>query len=109
MLLVVCPNLAIDRILQIENFEPNRVQRSRSVLVQPGGKGSNVARVFSQLGGEAVLVGFAGRQNRRWLVEALGATGVQVDPVEAFETNRTCTILCDSRPGLHPTVINEES
>jgi 1-phosphofructokinase family hexose kinase len=109
MLLVVCPNLAVDRILQVENFQPNEVQRSRSVIVQPGGKGANVARVFRQMSGQVVLVGFAGRQNRRWLVEELTAVGVRVDPVEAFETNRTCTIICDSRPGLHPAVINEES
>ena len=60
MLLVVCPNLALDRILQVEHFHPNQVQHSQSVLVQPGGKGANVARVFRQLGGDVVLVGFVG-------------------------------------------------
>jgi 1-phosphofructokinase family hexose kinase len=109
MLLVVCPNLAIDRILQVEDFKAGEVQRGRSALIQPGGKGSNVARVFSQLGGEATLVGFAGRRDRRWMAQALGRSGVCVDAVEAFENSRTCTIVCDPHSGAHPTVINEES
>jgi 1-phosphofructokinase family hexose kinase len=109
MLLVVCPNLAVDRILQVENLHPGRVQRSRAALVQPGGKGSNVARVFAQLGGKATLVGFAGRRDRQWMAEAFRPFGVRVDAVEAFESNRTCTIICDPGSGTHPTVINEES
>jgi 1-phosphofructokinase family hexose kinase len=109
MLLVVCPNLAIDRILQVENLRPGDVQRSRAALVQPGGKGSNVARVFAQLGGEATLVGFAGRRDRQWISEMFRPFGVRVDTVEAFESSRTCAIICDPGSGAHPTVINEES
>ena len=110
MLLVVCPNLAVDRILQVENFEPNKVQRSRSVLAQPGGKGSNVARVFHQLGGQAALVGFVGRRNGLSIVEPLRTIGIHVDAITAYEgESRTCTIVCDPRSAFHPTVINEES
>jgi 1-phosphofructokinase family hexose kinase len=109
MLLVVCPNLAIDRILQVDNLTPSVVQRSRQAVVQPGGKGSNVARVFRQLGGDVVLVGFVGSSNGRYVVEPLRRAGIHADAVEAYEETRTCTIICDSRPGSHPTVINEES
>jgi 1-phosphofructokinase family hexose kinase len=110
MLLVVCPNLAVDRILLVENFKASKVQRSRFVLVQPGGKGSNVARVFRQLGGKVVLVGFIGRRNGSSIVEPLRRIGIHVDTVAAYKgESRTCTIICDPRSGLHPTVINEES
>jgi tagatose 6-phosphate kinase len=110
VLLVVCPNLSIDRILQVENFQATKVQRSRSALCQPGGKGSNVARVFRQLGGEVVLVGFVGSLNASQVIEPLRQLGVHVDTVRAYEgESRTCTIVCDSDPGCHPTVINEES
>lgn len=110
MLLVVCPNLAIDRILEVDNFQSNRVQRSRSVLTQPGGKGSNVARVFRQLGGDVVLVGFVGAANGELIGEPLRRLGIHVDLVTAYEgESRTCTIVCDSRSKSHPTVINEES
>jgi len=110
MLLVVCPNLAVDRILSIDDFQPAKVQRCRSVITQPGGKGSNVARVFRQLGGEVVLAGFVGRANAEHIVEPLRAAGIRVHAVTAFSgESRTCTIVCDSRSTAHPTVINEES
>jgi 1-phosphofructokinase family hexose kinase len=109
MLLVVCPNLAIDRILQVTNLQPGAVQRSRQAVIQPGGKGSNVARVFRQLGGEVVLTGFVGSQNGRYVVEPLRRAGIHVDAVEAYDETRTCTIVCESKSDIHPTVINEES
>ncbi len=110
MLLVVCPNLAIDRILEVDHFQANKVQRSRSVLIQPGGKGSNVARVFRQLGGEVALVGFVGRSNGRRITEPLRELGIHVDAITAYDgDSRTCTIVCDSTSRSHPTVINEES
>jgi len=110
MLLVVCPNLAIDRILEVDNFQSTKVQRSRSVWIQPGGKGSNVARVFRQIGGAVVLVGFVGRRNSRSITEPLRRIGIHVDAITAYDgENRTCTIVCDQQSGNHPTVINEES
>jgi 1-phosphofructokinase family hexose kinase len=109
MLLVVCPNLAIDRILQVRNLQRSTVQRSRQAVVQPGGKGSNVARVFRQLGGDVVLIGFVGSKNGRCVAEPLRRLGIYVDTIEAFEETRTCTIVCDGNPNSHPTVVNEES
>src|SRR5262245_8417144 len=96
MILVVCPNLTIDRILQVENFQAAKVQRSRSVLIQPGGKGSNVARVFRQLGGQVVLVGFAGRANVESIRKGLRGFGIHVDIVAGYPgESRTATIVCD--------------
>ncbi len=109
MLLVVCPNLAIDRILQVDSIKPGLVQRSKQAIVQPGGKGSNVARVFRQLGGDVVLLGFTGSRNGYLVKEPLQRLGIHVDTISAYEETRTCTIVCDASPGSHPTVINEES
>jgi len=110
VLLVVAPNLAIDRILQVQNFQPTKVQRSRSVLTQPGGKGSNVARVFRQLGGDVVLLGFVGRASAALIRQPLQRFGIHVDVVAAYSgESRTCTILCDTQSLAHPTVINEET
>jgi len=80
------------------------------VIVQPGGKGSNVARVFRQLGGDVVLVGFVGRANGRYIADPLRQLGVHIDVVSAFDgESRTCTVICDRRSNSHPTVVNEES
>jgi len=110
MLLVVSPNLAVDRILEVDGFRPAAVQRSRAVRSQPGGKGSNVARVFRQLGGEVVLVGFVGKRNADWVVDPLRSIGVTVEAVEGYSAEcRTCTVIIDVSSDGHPTVINEES
>jgi tagatose 6-phosphate kinase len=110
MLLIVSPNLAIDRILEVDDFRPSQVQRARSVITQPGGKGSNVARVFRQLGGEVALIGFVGRRNGTSIREPLLRIGVQVEAVEGYDgASRTCTVIRDSSSNDHPTVINEES
>jgi 1-phosphofructokinase family hexose kinase len=110
VLLVVCPNLAIDRVLEVDNFQPEKVQRSRSILTQPGGKGSNVARVYRQLGGDVALVGFAGRANAETVRGPLRSLGVHVDLVAAYPgETRTCTIICDRQSRAHPTVVNEET
>jgi len=110
MLLVVCPNLAIDRILEVDNFRASKVQRSRSLFVQPGGKGCNVARVFRQLGGQVALAGFVGRRAEAVITEPLRRLGIHIDAVAAYDgANRTCTIICDPQFTSHPTVINEES
>jgi 1-phosphofructokinase family hexose kinase len=110
MLLVICPNLGLDRILEVDTFQPARVQRSRSVTIQPGGKGSNVARVFAQLGGDVVLAGFVGRSDGEAVAVPLRRMGVRIEAVGAFDGySRNCTIICDRQSNVHPTVINEES
>lgn len=109
MLLIVCPNIAIDRVLEVPDFRATAVQRCAPAIVQPGGKGSNAARVFRQLGGDVVLAGFSGRHHSRWITESLGETGVQVALVEAYDDSRICTTILDTANHRHPTVINEES
>ena len=110
MLLVIAPNLAIDRILEVDAIRVHQVQRCRSVLTQPGGKGSNVARVFRQLGGEVVLIGFVGRRNGASIREPLQQMGIHVEAIEGWDgESRTCTIIRSGLSNDHPTVINEES
>lgn len=110
MLLVVSPNLAVDRVLEVAGLQTGAVHRTSSVLAQAGGKGSNVARVFRQFGGDVVVVGFVGGRSGRWIVDQLKTVGVIVDTVEGYaEESRTCTIIRDLQVPGHPTVINEES
>src|SRR5207247_2334328 len=68
------------------------------------------ARVFRQLGGDVVLVGFVGRGAGSVVSEPLRRLGIHIDSVAAYDgPNRTCTIICDPQLTSHPTVINEES
>jgi tagatose 6-phosphate kinase len=110
MLLVVGLNLAIDRILQLPKLEFHEVQRTDSIISQPGGKGSNVARVFRQLGGDVTLVGCVGRGNPESICNPLQSMGVRVEAVPAYDGGpRICTVIVERGSDQHPTVINEES
>src|SRR5262245_53575913 len=106
MLLVVSPNLAMDRILEVPNFRSTGVQRSTQTISQPGGKGINAARVFRELGGPVVLTGLVGRKTSQLIAEDLKAREIQFDGVESFEDTRICTIILDPLNKNHPTVIN---
>ena len=57
-MLIAGPNLTIDRTLAIEELRPGEVLRFHDVVVTPGGKGVNVARVARALHAPALLVGF---------------------------------------------------
>jgi 1-phosphofructokinase family hexose kinase len=110
MLLVVGLNLAIDRILQLPKLQIHEVQRTDSIISQPGGKGSNVARVFRQLGGDVTLVGCVGRSNADGISKPLQSMGVRVEAVPAYDGGpRICTVIIERGSDQHPTVINEES
>jgi tagatose 6-phosphate kinase len=57
-----------------------------------------------------VLAGFVGEQNGRWIIAGLRHSGIHVAAVKGYSgESRTCTIVCDTQSGDHPTVINEES
>jgi 1-phosphofructokinase family hexose kinase len=110
MLLVVSPNLAMDRIVELEELRVGEVQRTRTIITQPGGKGSNVARVFRQLGGEVTLLGFTGRRNSTWVSDPLRSIGIHVEAIDGYEgETRVCTTILERLSNRHPTVINEES
>ena len=62
MILTVCPNTALDKILFIEEWIPGTPMRTDRIVNSVGGKGLNSAVVLRHLGVETVGIGFfAGR------------------------------------------------
>lgn len=70
-MLIICPNLAVDRTLTLDRLERGGVSRARAVTAVAGGKGVNAARVALALGGDPLLVGFAGGANGDALARGL--------------------------------------
>ncbi|MEA2255187.1 MAG: 1-phosphofructokinase [Solirubrobacteraceae bacterium] len=104
-MVIAGPNLTIDRTLTIDELRPGEVLRFERVVVTPGGKGVNVARVARELAWPAVLVGFvpghtgvAGAALLR--DEGIDLTGVAI----AGELRSTAVIL---ERGGRVTVFNE--
>ncbi len=77
MIYTVTLNPALDYIMHVEHFEKNRINKTSSELLLPGGKGINVSIVLHNLGMSSTalgfIAGFTGQEIRRKLQE-LGVT-----------------------------------
>lgn len=102
MILCVTPSPAVDRTARVERFTPDRVLRPAGLVVLPGGKGVNVARVAHALGALVATTGYAGGHAGRWLVEALSGEGLNPRFVETVPETRTTYVLID---GAHHALL----
>ena len=105
MVLVVCPNLAIDYTLRVDELRPGDVHRAQSFERQAGGKGVNAARALRSLGQEAVICGFVGGDSGRFIERGLTEENLRRELVPIGSESRTCVIVL-STDG-EPTVVNE--
>jgi 1-phosphofructokinase family hexose kinase len=106
VLLVLSPNLCVDRVVVVPDFAPGRVHRARAVHVLASGKGMNVARAARALGVEATVVGAVGDDaTGRWFVTDARRRGIALRAVRGRGATRTCTVIV--APGLGETVVNE--
>lgn len=105
VLLIVSPNLCLDRILLVRGFAAGRVHRVEQVSTVAGGKGMNVARVALALGVPCTVTGFLAGPAGRAVYRLAMAEGIQVEPLWVSGEGRVCTIVVDPDEG--ETVLNE--
>lgn len=106
MLLVISPNLCLDRIVVVRGFTVGAVHRAESVQELASGKGLNVARAARRLGLDATVVGIVGDgHGASAIIDGARAHGVVLDAVRTAGPVRVCTLIID--PGRQETVINE--
>src|SRR3954454_16642538 len=99
------PNLTIGRTSRLGELRPGDVLRFEEVVVTPGGKGVNVARVARALGAPAVLVGFVPGHTGAAGGAMLAAEGLTLRGVEVAGELRATTVILE-RSG-RVTVLNE--
>ena len=105
MILVLCPNLAIDVTLAVDELVLGAVHRAPSAVRRAGGKGVNVARALGALGEEPLVLGFVGGRRGDEIAERLGGEELASELVPIRGESRTCTILLER--GSRATVVNE--
>jgi 1-phosphofructokinase family hexose kinase len=102
MTLVVCPNLAVDRILSLPALRPGVRLRARLLAQQAGGKGPNVLRALRALGGDGRVLGLAGGATGRYLSQLAAEEGLAVERIACDGEGRVSTVVltADGRPPL---------
>lgn len=105
MILCVCPNPALDRLLTLDHLTPGSVQRTGQTLVYPSGKAINVARAARTLGIPAWCTGFVGGTTGHQFKLLASTEGLQSSWTTVQGETRTDTVIVDKHGGA--TVLNE--
>ena len=98
MTLVVCPNLAVDRVLTAETVCLGGLTRCRALRQQAGGKGANVLRALHLLRGgcgavHGLLAGFAAGQTGSLFAELAADEGLATHLIACAGDMRVSTVL----------------
>lgn len=89
----------VQRIIEYSALEKGQVNRASRVTITVGGKGTNTARMITQLGGRAKLIGFSGGANGSLLEEILNNENVDFQHVDVQGETRICqTLLEEGNP-----------
>jgi 1-phosphofructokinase/tagatose 6-phosphate kinase len=106
MIVTVTLNAAIDRTLNVPNFQLGQRHRASDGLTLAGGKGINVARALKRMGVPVVATGLAGGRTGTRIIEELTGEAVLNDFVRIAAESRTSTAVVDPTGGTY-TEINE--
>ena len=71
MIVTVSPNVALDRVHVVRDFQAGEQSRAIKSFLQPGGSGVHAAEIVQALGGRSVALGLlGGRTGELWEAEA---------------------------------------
>lgn len=105
MIVTVTMNPAIDKTVDVQNFEPGGLNRILQVVSDAGGKGINVSKTICELGGKSTATGFVGGSAGNKIIRVLKEWGIEQDFVEVQGETRTNTKVVDPKTGV--TELNE--
>jgi len=95
VIVTVTLNAAIDRTLEVPNFQRGQRHRARRSLTLAGGKGINIARALKRLNVPVVATGLAGGRTGTRIVEELTSEAILNDFVRIADESRTSTAVVD--------------
>jgi len=98
---IVClsANPSIDKLFEVDRLEIEKIHRPRGFVQVAGGKGLNVARAATALGGDVRAVSLLRGHAGKWIEEALAAEGVKGSFVWAHGETRTSLSVADRKSG----------
>lgn len=100
-------NASIDKTYYVHRFELGGVQRVARQIAEPGGKGNNVAKVITLLGGEVTATGFVAGSNGSFIEGSLTDRGIQTSFVHAAGESRVCLNIIDESTGTSTELLEQ--
>jgi len=100
MILIVSLNLAIDKVLYIDELKLFKENRVKVLSSLPGGKGVNVARALKSFSKISTVSGFKGGFNGKFIEENLKKEGILSLLYEIKKENRVCNIYIDEQSNV---------
>ena len=85
MIYTVTLNPSLDYIVSVDDFTLGRVNRTKTEIIYPGGKGINVSMVLKNLGHDSHALGFVAGFTGQEIVRLLDEWGVQSDFIRVEE------------------------
>ncbi len=104
-MLIVNPNVCIDRTISLTELIPGNVHRTGSAIATLGGKGVNVARVARSLDQRGSLIAFLPRHDLTELRALADKEHAELSGIEVDGSVRQATILLEATGRV--TVLNE--
>jgi fructose-1-phosphate kinase PfkB-like protein len=100
MILCVAANPSIDRLFTVDELVPGSIHRPAEFVQVPGGKGLNVARAATALGGEVRAAALLGGHAGRWIAQELDADGIPLHAAWAASETRSSLSVAGALEGL---------
>ena len=113
MITTITLNAAVDKTYFVNQFQVGQVHRVAKMLVEPGGKGINVAKVVRELGETVTASGWIGGSNGQLIEQSLLARGILCRMVQVHGESRVCLNIIDAEANssteiLEPGPVVEE-
>jgi 1-phosphofructokinase family hexose kinase len=105
MILTVCPNPALDKIIFIDKWISGTPMRTNKIVTCVGGKGFNSAVALKQLGLETVAMGFFAGKTGEELISLM--TEYEIEPVSVWVEGETriSHVIAETKTQIHSHVI----
>ncbi|MCI5996193.1 MAG: 1-phosphofructokinase [Blautia sp.] len=117
MIVTVTMNPAIDKTVEVGEFQHGGLNRIRKVEYDAGGKGINVSKTICELGGTTIATGFLGGNGGRTIENVLKQKGISCDFIwvdgetrtntKVFEESGALTELNEPGPSIPPEDLEE--